>query len=403
LRLPIPPTSVAAPTDISHSDRISRENHCSWPFPNASEALQQRLEWHYISEGQQWTVTFVDQIPAATASMKPSTLPGNLLVVMPAFNAERFLAKSLAGWLEQTPNVLVVDPGSDDATAKTARSMGACVTELGHRAGPAEARNAGVAAASDSAEIILFADADCAPAPDVVTRIRDAFEAAPDMVSLTGSYDDNPSQRNFASLYMNLRHYAVHQVANRENATFWAGCGAVRRSAFVQVGGFDKERYPHPMIEDIDLGLRLRAVGRTCLDPTLQVKHLKHWQIGSVIRTDILHRAIPWSDLILRTKVLPNDLNLTFRARIAAAVAPLALLSVLAVIVSAVAGRYWLCLGLTTPIIASVCLNAHLLRVFARVGGVPFTIAAWAFHQLHLIISAAIFAWCLATRRHRKT
>ena len=32
--------------------------------------------------------------------------------------------------------------------------------------------------------------------------------------------------------------------------TFWGGCGAVRRSAFVAVGGFDEARYPRPQIED---------------------------------------------------------------------------------------------------------------------------------------------------------
>ena len=43
--------------------------------------------------------------------------------------------------------------------------------------------------------------------------------------------------------------------------TFWTGLGAVRRDAFLAVGGFDGARYPHPSIEDIELGRRLFAAG----------------------------------------------------------------------------------------------------------------------------------------------
>ena len=98
---------------------------------------------------------------------------------MPAFDAERLLPRSLAGWLEQTDSVIVVDPGSADGTAALAKSMGAEVISLGHRAGPAEARNAGAAAAPPEASVILFADADCVPTPGVVARVHAASAAEP--------------------------------------------------------------------------------------------------------------------------------------------------------------------------------------------------------------------------------
>ena len=46
-------------------------------------------------------------------------------------------------------------------------------------------------------------------------------------------------------------------------------------------GGFDAERFPRPMIEDIELGLRLREHGETQLDPDFNVTHLKRWTLRS--------------------------------------------------------------------------------------------------------------------------
>ena len=54
--------------------------------------------------------------------------------------------------------------------------------------------------------------------------------------------------------FRNLLHHTVHCRSQGEVGSFWAGLGAVRRSAFETAGGFDAERYPEPSIEDIELG-----------------------------------------------------------------------------------------------------------------------------------------------------
>src|SRR5260221_1315106 len=198
-------------------------------------------------------------------------------LVIPAYNAARFLPKVIPAALAAAhgQRVLVVDPGSTDDTAGIARRLGAEVLCLGHRAGPALARNRGVE--SVTTEVVLFIDSDCVAHADVVERVERAFASDPSLVSITGSYDDTPPEQNFASLYMNLRHHFVHQGARTEGASFWAGCGAVRTRVFREIGGFDAEQFPAPMIEDIELGVRLRPRGRTALDPALHVTHLKHW------------------------------------------------------------------------------------------------------------------------------
>lgn len=331
----------------------------------------------------------------AAAAARPGACV--VAVVMPAYQAAAFLPTTLPALKRAArgARVVVVDPGSTDGTADVAAALGAEVVRLGRRAGPAEARNEGVARVD--ADVVLFVDSDCVAADDVVERVHAAFAGTPSLVSLTGSYDDSPPDPGFFSQYMNLRHHHTHQRARREPASFWAGCGAVRREAFLRCGGFDAVQFPQPMIEDIELGIRLGALGTTRLDPDLQVTHLKRWTLASTVRTDVMQRALPWSRLLVARGSMPNDLNLRTSQRVAAAVAPLALLSIPALPVLAFAAPA-VCAVPAAILALSLALNAPLVGFFARRRGVAFAAAGWAFHQVHLLYSAATFAWVLLTR-----
>jgi hypothetical protein len=205
---------------------------------------------------------------------------------------------------------------------------------------------------------------------------------------------------------MNLRHHFTHQNARREGAGFWAGCGAVRVSVFRAVGGFDAERFPRPMIEDIELGVRMSTRGAMALDPSLHVTHLKRWTVWGVVTTDIFMRAVPWGRLILETGVVPNDLNLSYRARLAAAVAPFALLAVGAVPLLAASGLVPAAVASALPLGAALLLNFPLVAFFAGRRGVVFGVVGFVFHQVHLTYSAATMGLLtlerLFTRRARR-
>jgi glycosyltransferase involved in cell wall biosynthesis len=311
-----------------------------------------------------------------------------LSVIIPVHNGSSTLRQCLQGLAASTrppDEVLIVDDASTDSSAEIASAFGTRVLSLPRGPnGPAVARNRGVEVAQG--DIVVFLDADVVAHPDTLARIERRFKEHPEVAALFGSYDDAPPHRSVPSLYKNLLHHYVHQHGRREASTFWAGCGAVRREVYRAVGGFD-ESYARPSIEDIALGLKLRAAGHTVwLCPEIQVTHLKRWTLASVARTDICQRAVPWTQLIRRSRSLPNDLNLGLSSRLSALAAWLLLFCLLGSLWSV-----WAQVGLIVTLIALVALNADLFRFFFRRGGPLFALGAAALHTLYYLYSSLTF------------
>jgi glycosyltransferase involved in cell wall biosynthesis len=241
-------------------------------------------------------------------------------VIVPVYNSAGYLRKCLEHLRLSSftdYECIVVDDGSTDASAEVARQFGATVLSTDRRRGPAYARNLG--AKSARGEILFFIDADVCVSGNTLDRVKFNFEQDLDLSAVMGSYDDEPESQDFLSLYKNLMHCYVHHNSRREACTFWSGCGAIRRSAFFEASGFD-ESYDRPAIEDIELGYRLSSAGKKlALDTSILVRHLKRWSFFGLVKTDILDRGIPWTELILRDRHLPNDLNLQLSQRVSVA------------------------------------------------------------------------------------
>jgi glycosyltransferase involved in cell wall biosynthesis len=302
-------------------------------------------------------------------------------VIIPVFNGAATLARCLEALNLSTYSdfeCLVADDGSTDASVAIAAQCGARVLSTKERKGPAHARNQAAAAAHG--DILLFIDADVCAHPDTLARIADAFAADPSLDALIGSYDDSPDSPDFLSQYKNLMHCFVHQRGKRRASTFWTGCGAVRRAVFEASGGFD-ERYTRPRIEDIELGARLIRAGRRIeLEPKLEVKHLKRWTFLGLLESDIRDRAIPWTQLMLRERHIPNDLNVQQSQRLSVALMYLALLF---------AAAYWpVSLAAVAIVIA---LNHNFYRFLASRRGWIFAVRAVPLHLLYFIYSGAAF------------
>ncbi len=243
-------------------------------------------------------------------------------VIIPVYNAASHLERcltALAAWPAGPLELIVVDDGSTDESKEVAARFGAKVLSTGGRTGPAHARNIGARAAQG--EILFFIDSDVCVHPDTLERVRRDFQEDPALDALIGSYDSSPASKDFLSQYKNLMHSYVHQHGKSEACTFWSGCGAIRRTVFFEHAGFD-ESYGRPAIEDIELGYRLKTAGRKLLlDKDLQVTHLKRWTFWGLIKTDVRDRGMPWTELILRDRNMPNDLNLELSQRVSVALA----------------------------------------------------------------------------------
>jgi GT2 family glycosyltransferase len=310
---------------------------------------------------------------------------------MPARNACGQIERCLDALLHSdfAPlEIIVVDDESTDETAATCEAKGVEVVRLARRLGPGGARNVGSERARG--EILLFVDADVVAAPDTVLRVASLFAQEPEVGAVFGSYDAEPDDTGFFSQYKNLYHHFTHQSGNRDASTFWAGCGAVRRTLFLEVGGFDAARYSYPSVEDIELGYRLRAAGhRIVLDRDIQVKHLKQWTLRSWLHADVVRRAIPWSMLLLERGALVDDLNISVKERLRAAVAVGLLAAAAVAVVDARA-----LVAVAALVVASVLGNFVLARFFFRHRGPAFAAMSLAAHTVYYLYSSATFAVC---------
>jgi glycosyltransferase involved in cell wall biosynthesis len=317
--------------------------------------------------------------PAGEAASAPV-----LSVVVPVRDGGSGFARcldALAASTFRAWELIVVDDGSTDRSAAIARAAGARVLATGRpRSGPARARNLGAAAAHG--DVLFFVDADVAVRPDTLDRVVAVFRREPAVAAMFGSYDTQPPAPNVVSQYKNLFHHFVHQTSRAEASTFWSGCGAVRRAVFLDLGGFDTS-YARPAIEDIELGYRLTRAGHTirlCHD--LQVTHLKRWTLWSLLRTDIRDRGIPWTALLLRERLLMDDLNLRLSDRASVIATILLGVALLATVVTWSAALVAALLALLL-----LALNAPLYRFFWSARGGHFALAAIPLHWLYFAYS----------------
>jgi glycosyltransferase involved in cell wall biosynthesis len=312
-------------------------------------------------------------------------------VIIPVYNGGGYLnlcLQAVAASNYRSYECIVVDDGSTDGGASIAAQfpMSVRVVHLaeGPR-GPAYARNRGAEVARGA--ILFFLDADIVLSSGALQRVANQFEERTDVAAVFGSYDSRPAAAGVVSRYRNLLHHFVHQNGNREASTFWAGCGAIRRSVFEKIGGFDERRFQRPSIEDIELGYRLRRSGyRILLEKTLQGTHLKSWNLYSLVRTDISCRAVPWSRLILEAKKLPNDLNLKVGQRMSFALVALACVFVLGSIVQ----PGWL-VGSVAALVAVGIINRRLYAFFIRQGGIRFAVVSFGLHVVYYLYSGLTF------------
>jgi glycosyltransferase involved in cell wall biosynthesis len=180
-------------------------------------------------------------------------------VIIPAYNAARYLADTLQSALNQTlgdTEVIVVDDGSKDDTASVARSFPAVKYVHQANAGVSAARNKGAAHASG--EFLAFLDSDDLWHPDKLRQQVMALRQHPESVFSRTEAVDDPA-RLTEIVHGTPREDAPHVLIPDFHASFLVpylttSTVMVRREAFEEAGGFDTRLR---IAEDVDFYLRV--------------------------------------------------------------------------------------------------------------------------------------------------
>ncbi len=207
----------------------------------------------------------------------PTTNRLPVCVIVPAYNRAEMLRRSLHSVLAQRPaspaEVIVVDDGSSDETARVAAEMGATVISHEHNQGLSAARNTGLHATS--CPWVAFLDSDDEWLPDHLAHL---WELREDHALVAGS-----------ALRCGTDHRVdrFHGPVTRDPLVLRSGAQLVfpgniicvsatmmKRDVALALGGFQARR---GVIEDFDLWLRVLEHGHTAVcSPRVSILYYLH-------------------------------------------------------------------------------------------------------------------------------
>lgn len=197
-------------------------------------------------------------------------------VVVPAWNAERFLGEAITSVLAQSLpplEIVVVDDGSTDTTKAVAEGFGGRVCVLsGPNAGPSAARNRGVREARGS--WIAFLDADDVWAPGYLAAADEYLAANPGVGLLCFGLrifeDGRPTPHVILKKTPGLAFTTVGLLEGDVGRIIGP---LVSRDVFLAAGGFDETLRAN---EDCHLWLRLSRVTALHQDPRVLLLYRRH-------------------------------------------------------------------------------------------------------------------------------
>jgi glycosyltransferase involved in cell wall biosynthesis len=191
-------------------------------------------------------------------------------VIIPTKNEEKQIGDCLESVFAQDTRlpfeVILVDSSSTPHTRAIGERFQAVVVEE-PRPGKGLAVHSGARRARG--DILCFTEADCRVPPHWLSAIGRAFEDHPDTVAVTGEYDFHDAGRVYnllksiglpISIWVYYALYGSHSIRGTNFA--------VRASAYRQAGEFSLQAKE---FQDVELGLRLRRLGKIRLVPAMKV------------------------------------------------------------------------------------------------------------------------------------
>jgi glycosyltransferase involved in cell wall biosynthesis len=196
-------------------------------------------------------------------------------IVIPAYNAERFVEAAVASALAQQGagqiEVIVVDDGSSDATAARVAAIDGVRLIRQANAGVSAARNAGLAEAKG--EFVIFLDADDELLPDAIRCHREAMAEHPEAVMALGANHiiDESGNRIGSNALPAFETRDFLTVAR--DVTPCPSQVLLKRATVLAAGGFDAELRG---AEDADLWLRVLPFGSVVCHGHFVMNYRKH-------------------------------------------------------------------------------------------------------------------------------
>ncbi|MGJ9403823.1 glycosyltransferase [Arthrobacter sp. KK5.5] len=195
-----------------------------------------------------------------------------LCVVVPVLDDADHLAvllRLLAAQTRPANQVVVVDNGCSDASARIARTAGAEVVVEPARGIPAAAARGYDAADGD---IVVRCDADTRPPADWLERIAAAFDADPRLDALTGpgTFYDLPRRSGRAAAVLYAAGYFLGAGSAIAAVPLWGSNMAFRSRVWERVGPL-VARDRQDVHDDLDLSCRLGPDARVRFDARLRV------------------------------------------------------------------------------------------------------------------------------------
>jgi glycosyltransferase involved in cell wall biosynthesis len=231
-------------------------------------------------------------VPVANRPLAPGPVP-TFSVVIPAYEAAEYVTAAVESALDQTRpalEVIVSDDGSTDALdAVLTPYSGRVGLVRGPQQGPPAARNRGFRAAVG--DFVVNLDADDMFHPTRLEALGDLASARPDLdILTTDAYYVHAGERLRRCYWEGWPFYTRDQRRRILQRNFLTSEAAVRRTRFLEIGGFDEEIV---WCDDWDFWLRLLLDGSLagCVDEPLADKTVREGNV-SARRLDVLRASI---------------------------------------------------------------------------------------------------------------
>ena len=207
----------------------------------------------------------------------------------------RVLLDSLAAQSNKPGEVIIADASNDPDTARVVANEARLTLTRIYVEPPNAVRQRMAAIYLARGDNLLLLDDDVVLEPDCVQHMLAVLQANEDVVAVSADFNNQtwPAPTRIWQIYLRLAlgmdqdswqgrvvgpllRFGYNPVPARPTAIEWLGSGnsLVRRSAFLRAGGFsDFFLHRCTINEDVDLGLKLRKIGRIMFCPAARMAH----------------------------------------------------------------------------------------------------------------------------------